>query len=135
MVLRGLSHPNIIRLYDAFATASYSAIVLEYIPGGSLAEYVAKKTRLTEDCSQKLFAQIISAVGYLHRNCVLHSTLSCSKVLLDSNQNAVLTGFSNATDLDARYSPPYRFHESSQADVWSCGNILVSGPVWLDVGY
>ena len=95
LILRGLSHPNIIRLHNMFIMDSYFAVVLEYMPGGTLAEYVAKNTRLTEGCSQKLFAQIISAVGYLHRNCIPHSTLSCFKVLLDSNQNAVLTGFSN----------------------------------------
>ena len=43
-ILRGLSHPNIIRLYDIFETKSHFPVVLEYIPGGSLAECVAVKT-------------------------------------------------------------------------------------------
>ena len=148
-VLRSLSHPNIIRLHDMFATDSYSAFVLEYITGGSLAQYLAEHTCLSEHLSQRFFAQIISAVAYLHRNCMVHSALSCSKVLLDSNGTAVLTGFSNLKTFDTQhmgrfmsgeftletpgdpsdFSPeasPHRFYEERQADIWNCGIILVS---------
>ena len=47
-----------------------------------------------------VFAQIISGVGYLHRNGIVHLGLSCSKVLLDRNQNVLLTGFSNMNKFD-----------------------------------
>ena len=153
-ILRGLSHPNIIRLHDTLETERHSAVVLDYIPGGSLAEYVAVHTRLSEYFSRKFFAQIISAVEYLHRNDMVHSTLSCSKVLLDSNQRAVLTGFSNVKTFNTQYmarfmkgqfmwgtpedpyfnasgSSPYSFYEERQADVWSCGIILVSAQYGL----
>ena len=131
-----------------FATDSYSAVVLEHIPGGSLAEYIAEHTRLSVYFSERFFAQIISAVEYVHRNCMAHSTLSCPKVLLGSNQNAVLTRFSNLKTFDTQhmarfmrsqftleiprdpyyYAPEasHRFYEGRQADVWNCGVILVS---------
>ena len=99
-ILRGLSHPNIIRLYDISETESHLPVVLEYIPGGSLAECVAVKTHFSDHVSQKLFAQIISAVGYLHRKGIVHLGLSCSKILLDSNRNAILTRFSNVNTFD-----------------------------------
>ena len=99
VILRGLSHPNIIRLYDIFETESHFPVVLEYIPGGSLAGYVGMHG-LRDQLSQRLFAQIVSAVGYLHRRGIVHLGLSCSKVLLDSNQNAILTGFSNMKTFD-----------------------------------
>ncbi len=99
VTLRGLSHPNIIRLYDIFETDSHLLVVLEYIPGGSLAQYIVGHS-LRDQVSQRLFAQIVSAVGYLHRKGIVHLKLSCSKVFLDSNQNAILTGFSNVKTFD-----------------------------------
>ena len=99
VILRGLLHPNIIRLYDIFETESHFPVVLEYIPGGSLAQYVTGHG-LHDRVSQRLFAQIVSAVGYLHRKGIVHLGLSCSKVLLDSYQNAILTGFSNMKTFD-----------------------------------
>ena len=99
VIFRGLLHPHIIRLYDIFETESHFPVVLEYIPGGSLKEYVATH-RLSDQVSQRLFAQIVSAVGYLHRKGIVHLGLSCSKVLLDSYQNAILTGFSNMKTFD-----------------------------------
>ena len=143
MELKRLSHPNIIRLHDMFATDSYSAVVLEYIPGGSLAEYIAEHTRLNTYISQRFFAQIISAVGYLHRNGIVNPTLSCSKVLLDYNLKATLTGFSNVKPFKIKEIPRIimgnftevycpdreespRFDGAREADVRSCGIILVS---------
>ena len=94
VILRGLSHPNIIRVHEMFGKGSHLAVVLDYIPGGSLAEYVAVHTRLSDRVTQRIFAQIISGVGYLHRKGIVHLGLSCSKVLLDTNENVILTGFS-----------------------------------------
>ena len=99
VILRGLLHPNIIRLYDIFETESHFPVVLEYISGGSLAQYVTGRG-LSDEISQRLFAQIVSAVGYLHRKGIVHLGLSCSKVLLNPNQHAILTGFSNMKTFD-----------------------------------
>ena len=92
--LRGLSHPNIIRLHEVLETGSHLAVVQDYIPGGSLEEYVVMHTRLSNRVSRKVFAQIVSAVVHLHRNGIVHLGLCCSNFLLDCNQNVVLTGFS-----------------------------------------
>ena len=87
------------------------------------------QTCLNEHISQRSFAQIISAVAYLHRNSIVRCTLSCSKKILDSSQNAILTGFSDVKTFDAQYMyifSRHRFYEGRQADVSSCGNMLVS---------
>ena len=98
MILRGISDPNVIVQYDKLRTNKH-ILVLEYIPGRCLVECVDVQTYLKEHVSQKVFAQIISAVGYLHRKGIVHPTVSCSEVLLDSDQNAFLTGFSNVKTL------------------------------------
>lgn len=153
-ILSGLSHPNIIRLHEILEIDSHSAVVLDYISGGNLAEYVTVQTRVSEHIAQRIFAQIISAVWYLHRKRIVHSRLSPSKVFLDSNENVILSGFSNAKTFNTPYmarfnqgqfmwgtseypnsyasgSSPGNFYEESSADVWSCGTILVSAQYGL----
>ena len=148
MILKGLSHPNIIRLHDIFETESHFAVVLKYMPDVSLAKYVVVQT-LSEHVSRKLFAQIISAVGYLHRKGIVNPRLLCSQVHLDSNRNVLLTGFSTVTIFHIQDGPRFktgnsvvelycsvpeespRFYEARQADVWSCGVILVSAQYGL----
>ena len=102
VLLRRLSHPNIIRLHEVLESRSSLAVFQDYIPGGSLAEYVAVHRHLSDMTPQRFFAQIISAVGYLHRKAVVHLGLSCSKVLLDSDENVILTGFFNARTFDSK---------------------------------
>ena len=148
MKLKGLSHPNIIRVSDVLEAEKQFAVVREYIPGGdSLTEYIAEPTRLSDRDTQKLFTQIISAVGYLHREGIVHLGLSCSKIFLDFFSVPTLIGFLNMRTFDAERGPltgdlmtdrledpyysapeasPYRLYEGRKADVWSCGIILVS---------
>ena len=167
-ILKDLSHPNIIRLHEMLETESQLAVVLEYTPGGTLAEYIAMHIHLSDRNSQRIFAQIISGVGYLHQKSIIRLGLSCSKVFLDSNKNAILTGFSyintivpedtviysesvkmeklrlfaqeclldqleergfitGGSDLkDFAHLIQDRLEGRGEADVWSCGIMLVS---------
>lgn len=90
----------------------------------------------------KLFAQLISGVGYLHSKKVVHRDLKLENLLLDRNRNIIITdfGFANrfdnaGNDLMATScgSPCYAAPElvlqdgqyvGSAVDVWSCGVIL-----------
>ena len=99
VILKGLSHPNIIRPHEIIETRSHFGVVLKYVPG-SLAKCLGMRPHLSDHFSQMVFAQIISGLGYLHRNGIVHLGLSCSKVLLDRNQNVLLTGFSNMNEFD-----------------------------------
>lgn len=48
-------------------------IEMEYADGGTLAQYLAKcQGPLSEETVTDLFAQMLSAVAYLHHNSVLH---------------------------------------------------------------
>ena len=95
-ILHDLSHPNIARIIEVVETERRIAVVLEYASGGNLAEYVTALKYLKAAPARRIFAQIISGVGYLHQKGILHLALSSHKVVLDRNRNVILVGFSHA---------------------------------------
>ena len=72
-LLSRIDHPNIISYYDSFEEEGVLMIEMEYADGGTLAQYLAKcQGPLSEETVTDLFAQMLSAVAYLHHNSVLH---------------------------------------------------------------
>ncbi|KAL8693506.1 MAG: hypothetical protein Q9218_001695 [Villophora microphyllina] len=92
-ILRGLSHPNIVRLHEMTETDKYIGIVLEYASGGELFDFILLHRYLKDHNARKLFAQLISGVGYLHKKGIVHRDLKLENLLLDRNKNIIITDF------------------------------------------
>lgn len=110
--------------------------------GGELFDHILANRYLKEKDAQKLFAQLVSGVDYLHRKHIVHRDLKLENLLLDKHRNVIITdfGFANrfdhtADDLMATScgSPCYAAPElvvseglyvGSAVDIWSCGVIL-----------
>lgn len=63
------------------------AIVMEYLEGGTLLEYVQNKKRLAEDEARIFFSQIVDAVSHCHANKVIHCDLKLENILLKSKDS------------------------------------------------
>jgi len=101
-ILRGLEHPNIVKLHEMIETSPYIGIILEYASGGELFDYILTHRYLKDSTARKLFAQLVSGVGYLHKKGIVHRDLKLENLLLDRNRNIVITdfGFANTFDPD-----------------------------------
>lgn len=92
-ILRDLSHPNIVRLHEMVETKSYIGIILEYASGGELFDYILNQRYLKDNSARRLFAQLVSGVGYLHKKGIVHRDLKLENLLLDRNRNIIITDF------------------------------------------
>lgn len=101
-ILRGLEHPNIVRLHEMIETSQYIGIILEYASGGELFDYILNHRYLKDNTARKLFAQLVSGVGYLHKKGIVHRDLKLENLLLDRNRNIVITDFGFANTFDPR---------------------------------
>jgi serine/threonine protein kinase len=81
-----LRHPGVVPLYDYGEANGWFFLVVEYIPGGSLA------ARLTEPLPPRIAAALVEsiarAVAYLHHQGLLHLDLKPSNILLDGEPGA-----------------------------------------------
>ncbi len=101
-ILRGLEHPNIVKLHEMIETPPYIGIILEYASGGELFDYILHHRHLKDHTARKLFAQLVSGVGYLHKKGIVHRDLKLENLLLDRNRNIVITDFGFANTFDPR---------------------------------
>lgn len=75
-------------------------IILEYASGGELFDYILTHRYLKDPPACRLFAQLVSGVGYLHKMGIVHRDLKLENLLLDRNRNIIITdfGFANVFD-------------------------------------
>lgn len=105
-ILKALDHPNIVHLYEMVDTESTFGLVLEYASGGELFDYILRNRYLEDRSARRLFAQLVSGVGYLHRNGIIHRDLKLENLLLDHNQNIIITDFGFANSFDPEEKLP-----------------------------
>ncbi|KAH8813351.1 hypothetical protein F5884DRAFT_751635 [Xylogone sp. PMI_703] len=115
-ILREVSHPNIVRLHEMVETERQIGIILEYASGGELFDYILNNRYLKDNAARRLFAQLVSGVGYLHKKGIVHRDLKLENLLLDRNRNIIITdfGFANTFNPDDELSDEIEYNLSSR---------------------
>lgn len=79
-----LSHPNIVRAYDADEDRGIHFLVMEYVEGTDLASLVESEGRLPLERAVDCIVQTAKGLEYAHRQNVIHRDIKPSNLLLDS---------------------------------------------------
>src|SRR5260221_8238135 len=88
-----LDHPHILSIYSYGQHEGLPYIVLPYMPGGTLSDYVAHDGLLSLRAAQQYLEQIASALDYAHTNGYVHSDVKPANILLDGEGQALLADF------------------------------------------
>lgn len=97
-VLSVLNHPFIMRLYYAFQTAEKLYLVLDYCPGGELFFHLSRYRRFQEPVARFYAAELLLAIGHLHKHGIIYRDLKPENVLLDAYGHVKLGDFGLAKD-------------------------------------
>ena len=89
----GLSHPNIVNVYDSGESDGTYFIVMEYIEGRSLSQIIRDDGRLSPDRAADIATDIAAALGFAHRNGVVHRDVKPGNVLISPNGQVKVTDF------------------------------------------
>ena len=134
-----MRHNNIVHLYDIKETPSSLYIIMEYVNGKELFDYIIDKNHLSELESCNYFQQIISGIEYLGKIGVVHRDLKPENLLLDEQKNIKIVDFglsniykNNELLSTACGSPCYAAPEmingdsyvGLRVDIWSSGIVL-----------
>lgn len=138
-IMKMLSHPHIVKLYQVMETKNMLYLVSEYASQGEVFEFISRHGRMPEPMARRKFWQVLLAVEYCHSQHIVHRDLKAENLLLDSHMNVKLAdfGFSNFFSPTGHLttwcgSPPYAAPEvfegkryiGPEVDVWSLGVVL-----------
>ena len=85
-ILKKLSHPNIVRIFEFYETDNYFYIITEFCKEGELSNYLNKNI-LSEAQLCVIFYQVFSGLIYLHQNHIIHGDLKPQNILISSIEN------------------------------------------------
>jgi serine/threonine-protein kinase len=89
----GLSHPNVVAVFDRGDHDGTYYIAMEYLPGRTLKEIVEAEAPLTQERAIDLGEQILHGAGYAHRHGVIHRDFKPHNVIVDEDGHAKVTDF------------------------------------------
>jgi eukaryotic-like serine/threonine-protein kinase len=89
----GLTHPNVVNVFDRGEHDGTYYIAMEYLPGHTLKEVIGERGVLDQESVIDIGIQILRAASFAHRRGVVHRDLKPHNVMLDDSGNAKVTDF------------------------------------------
>lgn len=138
-VLKLLSHPNLMSLIDVFEIHTHLFLVMEFVDGVELFEYLVRRGALPAQEALNFFQQIICGLEYCHKRLICHRDLKPENILLDRHLNVKIADFGMTSlsrpgvFLETSCGSPHYCdpmvvsgakYDGLKADIWSCGVIL-----------
>jgi len=136
-----LTHPNIVSVYDVGEENGVNYIVMEYLEGDTLKDFIDKKGKLSNEQTLKFASQIASALEAAHGAKIVHRDIKPQNIVLVNNNNiAKVTDFgiakmsskdtitsSSATIGSVHYFSPEHAkgcYTDEKSDIYSLGVVM-----------
>ncbi|KAL1732172.1 hypothetical protein EV714DRAFT_270929 [Schizophyllum commune] len=140
-MMKLMNHPNIMRIYDVHEGETQLYLVLEYVEGGELFDFLVNRGKLSSPEALVFFKQIIYGLNYAHTFSIIHRDLKPENILIASlSPPSVkiadwgMAAFAPPTlQLDTSCGSPHyaspeivngESYTGNSTDIWSCGVIL-----------
>ena len=139
LLLKELSHPNIIKLIEIFETPERYFIVTEFCENGELYNIIVNNQRLSNDVAALFYYQLINGLECIHNKNIAHRDIKPENLLITQNKflKIIDFGLSNYLPEDGLLetpcgSPCYASpemvsgnkYEGIKHDIWSTGVVL-----------
>ncbi|KAK7044667.1 kinase domain-containing protein [Favolaschia claudopus] len=140
-MMKLMNHPNILRIYDVYEGAKELFLVLEYVEGGELFDFLVNRGRLPAEEACEYFKQIVYGLNYAHTFSIIHRDLKPENILIASLSPPLIkiadwgmAAFAPPSlQLETSCGSPHyaspeivngERYQGNPTDIWSCGVIL-----------
>ncbi|CEG26775.1 Stk1 family PASTA domain-containing Ser/Thr kinase [Bacillus sp. B-jedd] len=96
-----LAHPNIVSIYDVGEEDGIYYIVMEFVDGQTLKQYIQQYSPLRVEAAIDIMKQLTSAIAHAHQNHIVHRDIKPHNILIDKKGNVKITDFGIAMALSA----------------------------------
>ncbi len=96
-----IAHPNIVSIYDVGEQEEIYYIVMEYVPGQTLKQYIQQHAPIPVEKAVDIMTQITSAIAHAHQFGIIHRDLKPQNILIDDNGTVKVTDFGIAVALSS----------------------------------
>ncbi|CAM0137048.1 unnamed protein product [Umbelopsis sp. WA50703] len=89
-----MNHEFVTKLHETYETADSLYLIMEYVPGVNLEQYLHLAGGALSECeARRLFQQIVAAVSYCHSRWIVHRDLKTPNILITPEGNVKLVDF------------------------------------------
>ncbi|GLJ12306.1 hypothetical protein SUGI_0188390 [Cryptomeria japonica] len=146
-ILRKIDSPYIVKCEGVFHEGGDMNFVLEFMDGGSLADLLKHRKRISESCLAKVARQVLEGLKYLHTERIVHRDIKPANLLVSKNYQRIkiadfgvsrivshnIDSCCNSYVGTCAYMSPERFDPQSYGgryngyagDIWSLGLTLL----------
>jgi len=102
-----LSHPNIVNMYDVGYDQGYHYIVMEYVEGQTLKEYIQEQGKLSVDEAVKFAVAIAEGLEHAHAMGIVHCDIKPHNMLITKSGRLKVTDFGIARAMNSQNTMMY----------------------------
>ncbi|KAI0822957.1 Pkinase-domain-containing protein [Trametes gibbosa] len=141
IMMKLMNHPNIMRIYDVYEGEKELYLILEYVEGGELFDFLVNRGRLPPLEALAYFKQIVHGLSYAHTFSIIHRDLKPENILIHTLNPPLIkiadwgmAAFAPPTlQLETSCGSPHyaspeivngHKYTGTATDIWSCGVIL-----------
>jgi serine/threonine protein kinase len=88
-----LNHPNVVSIYDAIEEGDHIWLVMEYVPGRTLAQLMAQDGRLAPERAAGIGAQVADGLAAAHARGTVHRDVKPGNILVTEDDSAKIADF------------------------------------------
>ena len=141
-ILKSINHPNIAQMFETYSTVHNIYLMMEFIEGGDLFDYINSNLFLPEQKACYIFRQLIGVIEYLNEMGISHRDIKPENILLDKDKKNIKVidfGLSNycpgkillhSSCGSPCYASPEMLsgepYQGITTDLWSSGIVLYS---------
>ncbi|WP_243298218.1 Stk1 family PASTA domain-containing Ser/Thr kinase [Bacillus litorisediminis] len=96
-----LAHPNIVSIYDVGEEDDIYYIVMEYVEGMTLKQYIQQHSPISVHKVIEIMEQLASAIAHAHQNNIVHRDIKPQNILIDKHDVVKITDFGIAMAISA----------------------------------